>query len=212
MEDLSPDVADVKGKSLYVIHFDDLVDRRGRDAQRIYGAYWSADGPGPVNKVAVSLWPKFGVGTKFKIKGEDYDDIGNVDGRHTKGGECYSGLFNSIPLVIRVSMVKVPCSCNNYDGWLAQLYRIKLLEKCLEVVGISVGGSSIPINVDDKFLHGMRFVFTGTFVEVDADKNKSNSLVTKMLESAGATVTVRMTKNTGKSLDDEKCIYDLFAD
>lgn len=76
---------------------------------------------------------------------------------------------------------------------------MSMLERCLEVVGISIGGSSIPIKVNDNFLHGKVFVPKGMCPEVNPDDQKKGiDLVMKMLESAGATVNVRMTKKTGE--------------
>ena len=197
VEDFSPEIKDVKQKELYIINIDDTSAHNTRGRIKIYGAYWCTKGnPAPVNKVAISLWSKFGVGTKIIPKSRDYEELSNIDGRHTKGGECYAG-FMSIPLAINVYKVEVPCSSNNWSFLLDKLYEMKLLERCLEVVGISVGGSSIPIKVSNTFLKGKIFALTGTFVEVDGCKNKSTQLVTKMLESAGAKVNVRMTKKTG---------------
>jgi hypothetical protein len=53
---------------------------------------------------------------------------------------------------------------------LGKIYHMKLLERCLEVVGIKVGVSSIPIKVKDNFLKGKVFVLTCVFEEVSEDK------------------------------------------
>ncbi|KAL7549726.1 hypothetical protein ACHAWF_012991 [Thalassiosira exigua] len=202
VEDLSPDVTDVEKKSLYVIVLDSnscYGETPRPYITKIYGAYWSADGPAPVNKIAVGLWSKFGVGTKIKPTPRDYEDLSNIDGRHTKTGECYSG-FMSIPLSITVDKV-------DDDGWMARLHRINLLEKCLKLVGISVGGSSIPIKVGKNFLKGKVFKLAGEFVEIHQNNDKANNLVTKMLEMAGATVNVRMTKKTNYLLAGKDAHY-----
>ena len=59
VEDLSSDAPPNTSKSLYVI----LTDENGRDFKappKPYGVFWSAEGPGPVNNIAIELWPKFG--------------------------------------------------------------------------------------------------------------------------------------------------------
>ena len=181
---------------LYVINLDassgkDLMSRQSNGGLKVYGAYWSV-GPDAVNKIAIDLWSKLGVGKKWKATSYDYQSGSNLDGRHTREGECYDGYYQSMPMAMNVYKVKDANSV-----FVIKLHQRKLMQKCLSLVGISIGGSSIPINVNNKsLLKGKTFVLSGIFTDVNTQKQKSHELVTQMLESAGAKVNVRMTKKT----------------
>ena len=189
---------------LYVINLDassgrDVMSRQSNGGIKVYGAYWSV-GPDAVNKIAIDLWTKLGVGknkwtprkNKWTATNYDYEAGSNLDGRHTREGECYEGYYQSMPMAMNVYKVKDANSV-----FVIKLHQRKLMQKCLGLVGVSVGGSSIPIDINSKsLLKGEIFVLTGTFTEVNTQKQKSHELVTQMLESAGAKVNVRMTKKT----------------
>ena len=135
VQDLSPDGDGSSDpnqkKSLYVI----VTDDNPRDFSappRVYGAFWSADGPGPVNRVAIGLWPRFG-----SPKGRDCEE--NVDGRDTAEGQCYEG---SACLDYGSSFLSV--SVEKLDGgrprMLKQVYDAGLLEEAADVAGMSIEG------------------------------------------------------------------------
>jgi hypothetical protein len=142
VEDLSSDAPANTPKTLYVI----LTDDNGRDFQALpkpYGLFWSAEGPGPVNNIAIELWPKFG-SAKFR------DCEHNIDGELTKPGECYDG-FACLNLGQTALSVKVD-KVNVDDGRLfMDLYRKGLIEEALVLRGIEM---------DDRFMGAIHIMET----------------------------------------------------
>ncbi|KAL7524708.1 hypothetical protein ACHAWF_001051, partial [Thalassiosira exigua] len=106
VKDLSPAEEDRAKKSLYVITFDDQ-QRDFSAPPKYYGLYWSAVGPGPVNRVAVSLWDRF-LGDRDEDS-RDFED--NLNGERTGEGECYSGFacfgYGSIAISLAVDRVTI---------------------------------------------------------------------------------------------------------
>ena len=128
---LSPDETDNSKKSLYVIKFDDQQRNWNVPAQ-YYGIYWSADGPTPINKIAISLWKRL-LGNN-ELDSRDSED--NIDGEGTEEGECYSGFacfgYGSIAISLFVE-------CIDNDGEYIPLRQHKqnLLKRALAMVQIS---------------------------------------------------------------------------
>lgn len=129
--DLSPNEADKQKKSLYVIRFDNQ-QRNFNIPPKYFGMYWSADGPVPVNKVAISLWDRF-LGDEEE---GSRDSEWNINGEGTKEGECYSGFscfgYGSIAISLDVEQIDT-------DGQYQTLRRRKnnLLKKALNLLHIS---------------------------------------------------------------------------
>eukprot|EP00984_Skeletonema_dohrnii_P019454 scaffold9295_cov75-Skeletonema_dohrnii-CCMP3373.AAC.5 len=134
VEDLSSDAPPNTPKSLYVI----LTDDNGRDFKappKPYGVFWSAEGPGPVNNIAIELWPKFG-----SVKSRDSEE--NIDGELTEPGECYDGFaclnYGQRALSMYVNKVEV-----DHERTFMNLCRKGLIEEALVLRGIEM---------DDRFM------------------------------------------------------------
>lgn len=131
VRDLSPKETDNSKKSLYVIKFDDQQRNWNVPAQ-YYGIYWSADGPTPVNNVAISLWERF-LGDN-EVDSRDSED--NIDGEDTDEGECYSGFacfgYGSIAISLFVECI------DNEDEYQKLKQRNQnLYKRALNIVNIS---------------------------------------------------------------------------
>lgn len=137
VKDLSPNESDQSKKSLFVIKFDDQ-QRNFNVPPQYYGIFWSADGPGPVNKVAISLWSRFD-----DYETEDHrDEEMNIDGAKTEPGKCYSGFacfgYGSIAISLDVEEVHT----DNYNQ-VDRLYRNGMLERASKLV------NRCPDNLDE---------------------------------------------------------------
>ena len=131
IKDLSPNEKDRKNKTLYIIETDDNP-RDFSSPCKIYGLFWSADGPGPVNQIAIGLWSKMS-----SPEGRDCEH--NVDGIETKNGECYKSNacigYGRTFLSISVSDIT-----GSKEKVLCRLHKNGMLEKALDIVGIDAKG------------------------------------------------------------------------
>lgn len=134
VDDLSPLEADHSKKSLYIITYDDQ-QRNFAAPPKYYGIFWSADGPAPVNNVAIGLWPEFDgyqgqLGEQFRNHRDEED---NINGEKTKEGEKYSGFacFGYGEKAISLDVDEV--SVGNYKQFF-QLYKKGLLKRALKLV------------------------------------------------------------------------------
>lgn len=137
VEDLSPDEGDQSKKSLYAIGFDDQ-QRNFNAPPKYYGIFWSADGPDPVNQVAIGLWDQFD-----DMKHVDHRDCeDNVDGEDTEEGECYHGFacfgFGSTAISLDVEQVEA-CQIR----LIVQFHQNGMLRKALKLV------NKYPDDLDD---------------------------------------------------------------
>lgn len=133
VKDLSSDAPANTPKTLYVI----LTDDNGRDFRALpkpYGLFWSAEGPGPVNNIAIALWPKFG-SAKYR------DCEHNIDGELTKPGQCYDrfACLNLGQTALSVNVEKVIAGSRIF----MDLYRKGLIEEAPDLRGIEM---------DDRFM------------------------------------------------------------
>ena len=133
VEDLSSDDPPNTPKSLYVI----FIDTNQRDfaaPPKPYGVFWSSEGPGPVNNIAIELWPKFG-----SVEARDSEH--NINGELTKPGECYDGFaclnYGQTALSMFVRKVEV-----DHERDFMLLYRKGLIEEALVLRNIEM---------DDRF-------------------------------------------------------------
>mmetsp|Transcript_22790 Transcript_22790/g.32595 ORF Transcript_22790/g.32595 Transcript_22790/m.32595 type:complete len:299 (+) Transcript_22790:81-977(+) len=142
VEDLSSDAPPNTPKSLYVI-FTDTNQRDFNALPKPYGVFWSAEGPGPVNNIAIELWPKFG-----SVEGRDSEH--NIEGEETKPGECYDGFaclnYGQTALSMNVRKVEV-----DHERYFMLLYRKGLLEEALVLRGI---------DMDDRIMGAIKIMET----------------------------------------------------
>eukprot|EP00574_Skeletonema_japonicum_P005288 CAMPEP_0201720604 /NCGR_PEP_ID=MMETSP0593-20130828/5493_1 /ASSEMBLY_ACC=CAM_ASM_000672 /TAXON_ID=267983 /ORGANISM="Skeletonema japonicum, Strain CCMP2506" /LENGTH=303 /DNA_ID=CAMNT_0048211265 /DNA_START=30 /DNA_END=941 /DNA_ORIENTATION=- len=129
VEDLSSDAPPNTPKSLYAI-FTDTNQRDFNALPKPYGVFWSAEGPGPVNNIAIELWPKFG-----SVEARDSEH--NIEGEETKPGECYDGFaclnYGQTALSMYVRKLEV-----DHERDFMLLYRKGLLEEALVLRGIEM--------------------------------------------------------------------------
>lgn len=142
VEDLSSDAPPNTPKSLYVI-FTDTNQRDFNALPKPYGVFWSAEGPGPVNNIAIELWPKFG-----SVKGRDSEH--NIEGEDTQPGECYDGFacFNYGQTALSMNVCKVEV---DHERYFMLLYRKGLIEEALVLRGIEM---------DDKIMGAIKIMET----------------------------------------------------